>query len=331
MTKLQYTFAELLRVFFAVQSRYENVKDLAVAINKSERTVRGWMTGQYAPRDRATVIRIAQVLSLTPQQTDLLLYAANESWIAYGTPVDVLRSIDLFRYREYPSRLALDVTDKTAPDIATLETSWALVFADDFTINYQSWGIGVKDDGVCRIRRSMRNGVYTLRLVNRLHDTVFMGGDSSCFAPHTYLLSVHARLVEWQDNDDGPLLVFEEISDNCSAFMRIREQSRQASVVQTRDDGRNGFIIYLNRVPAPAIRPGEANKLSIVAVASHHWFYVNNSPVGHAIIPRLPRSRLDVGVAAGLMRRVTCQFSAFRVYAANDGRDYLTKLNHFGI
>ena len=141
-----------------------------------------------------------------------------------------------------------------------------------------------------------------------------MGGDSNCFAPDIYYLSVQARMVQGNTEDDGYGLMFEEISDECYALLRVREQVRQVSVVQTFTGGDHAQV-YLRRKPAPVIRVGAVNKVAVLAINADHWFYLNDTLVGHCSLPRLPYSRLDVGIIAGAGQAVICQFQDFRVYA----------------
>ncbi len=333
MSPLRYTFRELLNFFFSFQDRYKTIKDLAPVIGKSERAIRGWLNGETVPRDPEVIINIANAFSLNAQQTDLLLFAANEKWITYGTPVEVLQGINPFSYR--------DIYFEThrfskPPAIDTLESSWKLIFSDDFTSNYRRWGIGFKDDGVCRIRRSMKDGAYHLRLTNYFHDTVILGGDSSCFAPRCYLFSVEAQVTHWKDRHDGLAVLFEELSDSRFALMRVREQTRQVSVVKVNDygvtgDGFDGQEIYFQKREAPTLRPGQMNRYCIVATEEHHYFYVNNYCIGEAIIPRHSLARLDVGIVATAWSRVTCRFQRFRVYAPMTVEQELLAINEFAM
>jgi hypothetical protein len=160
-----------------------------------------------------------------------------------------------------------------------------------------------------------------LTLHNRFHEDVFMGGDSSYFAPKSYYVVVQARIIQGSTDNEGYSLVFEEISDNCHATFRIREQTRQASVVQT-FDGRTGFNIYLNRASAPSIRPGMTNKIAILAIQNDHWFYINNMLIGHCLLQRLPYARIDVGAIAGAKQSVTCCFQEFCVRVPSASQIY---------
>lgn len=96
--------------------------------------------------------------------------------------------------------------------------------------------------------------------------------------------------------------------------MPVREQQRQVSVVQTFTGGDHAQV-YLRRKPAPVIRVGAVNKVAVLAINADHWFYLNDTLVGHCSLPRLPYSRLDVGIIAGAGQAVICQFQDFRVYA----------------
>jgi DNA-binding XRE family transcriptional regulator len=317
-----YTFADLLHIFFALRLDHDRIRtydDLAHAVGVSRRTITGWFAGDYTPRQPDIVVRLAQAFSLSQVQADLLCYAVHPTWVRYGTPEQVLKTLELVRYNEQVLSYPMANSD-VPPAIHDIEREWRSVFEDHFERNSNRWGLGVKDDGACRIERSMDDGQLCLTLQNYFHDTAFMGADSACFAPPIYYLTVHAQMLQGSTEEDGCALIFEEISDSCLAIFRLRENLQQASVVQT-FDGTTHFNIHLNRVSAPSLRPRAANKIAILAIHNDYWFYINNMLVGQCAIPRLPRTRLDVGVAAGVQQRITCCFEDFRVRVprATDG------------
>lgn len=308
----RYTFAELLTIFFHLHQDVTICKtqaDLAEALSISRRTVSGWFAGNYLPRSPEVVLSLAQVLSLTTFQTDLLLYTINSSWTRYGTPVDVLKNTEILRYRE--TDIEQDPVD-TIPAVAQIESLWPIVFAERFESNYQRWGVGVKKNGMGRLVRSMSNGRYQLSLENHYHEDMFMGGDSACFAPPLYYLSVKARLIQNGHRDNGYGIMFEELSDEAYGFLRVREQERRVSVIQTFNGG-DQSTVFLRRVPAPSLQLGTWNRLAILAILNEHWFYINDTFVGHCVIPRLSYARLDVGIIAAPGQHVSCEFTDFFV------------------
>lgn len=311
----RYTFAELLTIFFHLHQDLEEPKTqsmLATALGVSRRTLTGWFAGDYLPRSPEAVLKLAQMLTLTAFQADLLLYAVNPSWVRYGTPADVLATAEVLRYRE--DDVIAAATTEIAPALDQITRDWPMVFVDQFESNYRRWGLGVKENGMGRLTRSMQTGQYELTLQNQYHEDVFMGGDSACFAPRVYGLTVEAKLVQAEHEDDGYGLMFEEISDECYGFLRVRERNGQASVIQTFDGGDHATV-FLRRRPAPTLHPGEWNQLGIVAVYDSHWFYLNGAPLGECQIPRLSHARLNVGVVAAPGHRASACFRDFYVHA----------------
>jgi transcriptional regulator with XRE-family HTH domain len=312
----RYTFAELLTVFFHLHQDLEIRKtqaELAAAVGVSRRTLSSWFAGDYLPRSPEAVLRVAQALCLTAFQADLLLYAVDASWVRYGTPAAVLEAAEILRYRE--EEVAADTRGTEAvPSLAQIQEEWPVIFADRFERNYRRWGVGVKENGMGRLLRTLGKGTYELSLENHYHEDLFLGGDSACFAPKLYFWTVQARLVHGEHRDDGYGLMFEELSDEAYAFLRIRESKCRASVIQTFNGG-DQATVFLRRVPAPALQPGEWNRLAILAIFDEHWFYVNGALIGHKVIPRLPYARLDVGIVAAPGQQVVCQFRDFCVQA----------------
>ncbi len=312
---LNYTFAELLTVFFHLHQDLENRKtqaDLARALQVSRRTVTGWFAGDYTPRTPEVVEQLAHVLCLTAFQADLLFYAVNPAWVKYGTPRALLETAEVVRYREAPAAQQPDLR-QAVPSLAHIERDWQISFADTFATNYQRWGVGTKHNGMGHLERRMEEQRYVLTLQNQYHEDVFMGGDSNCFAPAIYYLTVKTRLVQGATEADGYGLLFEEINDECYALLRVREKLRRASVVQTFNGG-DKSTVYLRQVATPALHPQTWNKLAILAIHTDHWFYINDTLIGHHAIARLPTSRLDVGIIAASQHQVICHFQDFRVY-----------------
>jgi hypothetical protein len=266
------------------------------------------------------VERLARALGLTAFQADLMLYSVNPKWVRYGTPPEVLEAAEVVRYREEDIPHAIN-DSQLAPSIAQIEDEWRVVIRDTFENNYRRWGIGTTNDGTGEIERRMEDGRYVLTLRSFFHGTVFMGGDSQCFAPDIYYVSVDATLIQRGTDEDGYALIFEEVSDGCHAVFRIREVQLQASVVQTFNGG-DRFNIYLRRAPALSLRPGVANKIAILAIHQDHWFYINNQLIGQCTIPRLSSSRLDVGAIAGSEQPAICHFRNFQVFVPQATRMY---------
>lgn len=98
-----YTFAELLNIYFHLQNDLEGRKtqtDLSTELGVSRRTVAGWFAGEYTPRSSAVVERLAHALCLTAFQADLLFYSVDSTWVKYGTPPALLQTAEVIRYRE---------------------------------------------------------------------------------------------------------------------------------------------------------------------------------------------------------------------------------------
>jgi tetratricopeptide (TPR) repeat protein len=72
---MHFTFAELLRSYRERASLEQAA--LAAALGVHRNTISIWERGQYRPRDRETVLRLAAELALTPVEADQLLRAAD--------------------------------------------------------------------------------------------------------------------------------------------------------------------------------------------------------------------------------------------------------------
>lgn len=256
---LRYTFSELLNIFFytntfAIERKQKN---LAKELGVSERTLKYWFAGTYAPTKSPMVEHIADILWLNPVQTDLLLCSIDENWIKHGTPLKQLESFKFFYYHESEVKKVEDNAGRV-PSIEQIETEWNLIFQDTFEKNHQKWGTGIKDCGYVRVKKHIEDKRYTLSLQG---DSLvnFMGGDSACQSPEIYYLRVTAKMLQGDTYDAGYGIFFEEISDECFAIFRIREKQRRFSVVQSYFPGGEKFDIYIDQHPALSIKQKEAN------------------------------------------------------------------------
>lgn len=318
-----YSFADLLHIFFGLhqypvpkeagKKMRKTQKDIAREVGVSPRTMSSWFNGSSVPLVDQDIVNLSEALALNAEQADMLAYSVNSKWVRYGTPLSKLENMELLRYREIRIPYELNST-KLPPTVRQIETEWVPYFVDTFRNNNKRWGTGIKNDGTGEIERRIEQGRYVLSLRNIFHENVFMGGDSHCFAPYTYYVSVRAKLVQAETAEEGYALIFEELSDGYHCIFRIREAQKQASVVQTLNGGHQGFDIYVNRESAPSILPGSVNKIAILAIHEDHWFYINDSLIAHQVISRLPSSRLDIGVIASRNQHVICQFQNFFVY-----------------
>ena len=309
----RHSFAELLQVFWVLRLEPElNQADLAQKIGVSLPTLSNWFTGKYKPRRTEDVDTLARVLRLSAFEADLLLYAINPKWVKYQTPLHILDQFEFIKTWEKLMPQAPFIPCERVP-IEQMETHWPLFFEDRFESNGNHWGLGWRDDGVCRVERSIANGCYTLTLHNRFYWNIYLGGDSHCFAPPVYYMSVEVQRLSGNNaEEDGFGLIFEEICDGSHGLFRIRDAVPAISIFLTRNGG-DHCDIYLDRTSCAAVRVRQTNKLAILAINNHHWFYVNNVLVFDAEIPRIPHTRLDVGIFSGSTVPVTCEYRNFVV------------------
>jgi DNA-binding XRE family transcriptional regulator len=313
-----YTFGELLTIVFQLykpayrtSDRPYTQSDLAQDIGVSLATITNWFSGTYVPRSKAHVLAIARELDLPHHLADLLLFTAHAHWVTYQTPHSVLEAYRLLRYEEH--RLPSAPGDPTVVGaVDAIEREWPLYFHDTFANNGQHWGLGSRDDGIFLLRREITDGCYRLTAENTFHGLVMGGGDSACFAPPHYYCTVWARRISGATLDDGPGLIFEELCDNSHAVFRLRDTLSIVTVLSTRNGG-DLMQVHVDRTPAPSTVPGGRNKLGILAHGEQHWFFINDTVVAQATIPRIEGTRLDVGVISYGDQPVTCLFEDFCV------------------
>jgi transcriptional regulator with XRE-family HTH domain len=310
----RHSFAELVRVFFALRQVGDEEmtqSQLARAIGVSGPTLNNWFTGKYLPRSPDTLDALALALKLTAFEADVLFHSVNPKWVKFGTPAEALERYEINRYRE--RFLPPPEIGEEPPLIAEIERDWHVAFKDSFTGNGNHWGLGTRNDGVCMVERSIAAGCYTLRLNNWCHWNVTVGGDSHCFAPPIYYLSVEARrLTGGKDEEDGYAVIFEEINDGCHNVFRIRDAVQCFSLYRAQSGG-DQVTTHIDRTFHPVIRPRQTNTLALLASHEQHWFYINNVLVFSTRLGRIADTRLDVGIISGSAAPVVCEYRNFVV------------------
>lgn len=310
---MKHTFAELLRVFVALRQVGDDrltQGDLAHIVGVTKATINNWMKGKYAPRFPEQINKLAQFLELTAFEYDVLAYAVNPAWVKYETPSEIIKNFEINRYRERFTPII--IPDDEPPTIDDIEQHWSIAFKDMFEHNANHWGLGWRDDGVCRVERSIANGCYHLRLENRFHWTTILGGDSMCFAPPVYYVSCDMKCIASGCLEDGYALIFEEVNDSCHTIFRVRDQIQEVSIFRA-EAGGDQSTDYLSKTYHAAIRKGQSNKLAIFTNHEQHWFYINNHIIFSTLIPRIAHSRIDVGINSDLMQPVICEYRNFIV------------------
>lgn len=320
-----YTFADLLHIFFALRSNPDRIRtydDLAQATGISRRSLAHWFAGDYAPRTPEPVERLGDMLGLTGFQIDLMLYAINPRWSRYNTPADQLQTVEVIRRVE--QRLPdPSISPNDLPSPSQIESTWPILFRDNFESNAHHWGLGSKDDDSGRVERSISNQCLELRLSNRFVSEMFIGADSQCFTPDRYYCSVYGRFVSEAGPDDGLALVFEEISDACHGLIRIRDRSGEFSVIQGFHGG-DFWKIYLQRRPMHGYRTGQFNKIALLVEHQQHSLFINDYHQASWELPRLPASRIDLGIIAGGQQQAEVHFKDFWVRVPADQRPFAT-------
>ncbi len=181
------------------------------------------------------------------------------------------------------------------PDaLKLLETAktWPLVVKDSFDTNEVGWNTGNFENKRVKGTRKIAHGKYLWEMEALKGDGVYRWHTPPVNPVSHFCLSAEGRLVM------GPVtarygLIFYREGNDYYAF-RIRD-SRSFRV---RYFENSEYTNPIGNTSTSAIRPGEANRLTVVATDSNIYFYINDQHIGD--IPNDKRKKGNTGLIVGL-------------------------------
>jgi hypothetical protein len=220
-----------------------------------------------------------------------------------------------FQARIVRSKIIPPPVLNTGPLVAPLPPDinrWPTSYEEYFDTNKHHWGLGTKDDGTALLKRRMVAGAYYLQLTPTITNFVFLGGNSTYFAPTIYYLSVDFKKT-WGDEHADCGVLFDEISDAQFSMFHIHDDLQQFSIDQVVDGGTWNQHLP-DHVASTVIRPGDWNTLGVLADGDQFSFYINDTKVAQVPMIRVQRGLLDVAIAGRTPNEpAVCQFDNFIV------------------
>ena len=194
-------------------------------------------------------------------------------------------------------------------DVPAVASDWPVVLSDPFGPNVNDWPVGDYSDERVTGNRLVTGGTY--RWQAEALDGVIWWSIPDIASVSDFYLTAEARRVSGVEDGQYGVILRRADRDNYGLFKIEDSQYFKFSV---RHEGEWETVI--DWAEASAIRPGEVNRLTVIAEGSHFTFYINDEYVGEADDDRLTRGQsglaielLDAGDAA------TFEFDNFEVRA----------------
>ncbi len=166
---------------------------------------------------------------------------------------------------------AQQATGTAAPFQATAEnalTEWQALVSDNFDTNERHWYVGNDNDGYARLIREVKDGSY------RWDATAHQGFVGWMDIPSKYVkdfrLSVEIKKVKGPD--DAEYGVFFRRNSKGYYYFRINDNTQFALDLQYKDEWKS----LIDFTYTTAIRPGETNRITVLAIGDHFIFYIND-------------------------------------------------------
>ena len=170
-------------------------------------------------------------------------------------------------------------------------SSWPLVFSDSFTSDVHQWPVRKESGELASGELQITGGKYRWDTEARADGMVWPAVlNNEAFSD--FYLTVEARQVSG-DEDGNYGVVFRRNSQGYYLFRIRGDRQFRFSV---RDEGEWATLIDWKETVA--IRPGEMNKLAVLAQGADFTFFINDELVGEASDKRFDKG--EVGLAIGL-------------------------------
>jgi hypothetical protein len=176
--------------------------------------------------------------------------------------------------------------------IAT-QTSWPAVITETFNDNHLGWPVGPSEDEFIAVDTTITDGKYAWTVNPK------KGGSYENLIPEAggefpdFYASVDIQFVRGNDDDGYAYgLVFRRVEDDYG-FFGVESDGR-FRVMVVHDTGIYTLIDY----DAPAVLPGQPNRLTVRAIGSDFVFQINDQVVWYLSDDSLDPGEIGLGVDA---------------------------------
>jgi len=169
---------------------------------------------------------------------------------------------------------------------------WPVTFCDTFNVNVNEWYTGNYEGDLVTGDKLITGGRY--RWDATALDDVIWWGIPEISSVTDFYLTVEARRVSGVEDGQYGVIFRRADSDNYGLF---KIEDSQYFKFSLRYEGE--WYTVIDWTETTAIRPGETNRLTVLAEGFHYTFYINDQYVGEANEDRL--SQGEAGVAIELL------------------------------
>ncbi|MDY7077913.1 MAG: protein kinase [Chloroflexota bacterium] len=194
---------------------------------------------------------------------------------------------------------ALSVIGEEAQATATVQacihktaltpSDWAIILCDPFETNENDWPTGDYSSERATGNRSVTDGKL-LWEATALDDVVWWAIPDVASTSDFYL-TLETRRVSGVENAQYGVIFRRADSDNYGLF---KIEDNQYFKFSSQHNGEWDTVI--DWTETTAIRPGETNRMTIIAEGSHFTFYINDQYVGEADEGRLGKGKMGIAI-----------------------------------
>jgi serine/threonine protein kinase len=194
-----------------------------------------------------------------------------------------------------------------AHDTAIAPAHWPVILCDTFDTNVNDWRTGDYSSERLTGNRDITNGKYRWE-ANALKGVVWRWQPDIASVSDFYL-TVEARRVS--GSEDGRYGLVFRYADGDYYLFRIRDDQHFQLLLWYEDE----WMALIGWTETSTIRPGQVNRLTVIAEGTRFTFYVNDQLVGEADDSRLSSGRVGVSIALDTDDAAILEFDNFEVRA----------------
>lgn len=190
---------------------------------------------------------------------------------------------------------------------STAQAQWSVINTSTFDLNLQNWTSGSYDNETYgAIVRRVFNGKY-LWEVNAKRGVLWWGLPDMSPASD-FLVTLEAKEVSGpQDSSYGA--VFRQVDDRTFYYFAIRDTGEFLFSLQDRGQWRT----LIGWTYSPAIKPGQANQISVSATGPHFSFFVNGQLVADFNDPTLSKGKIGLAIEMNQSGQSSFEFDNFEL------------------
>jgi len=196
-----------------------------------------------------------------------------------------------------------------SPDSGIAPANWRSVMCDTFVDDSNDWPVGDDNGQYADVTRTLDGGVYTWEVDSK--EGVYASAEPKIRSLTDFYLAVEAMRASGPDDMHyGVLFRYKDANNYYTFSINDAVQEYNVQILEA-----GTWKTLTDWTHSEAIKPGEANWLSVLGKGSKFTFYINDEQVGDLADNRLPKGLIGLGVDVNSGEQATIEWTTVDVRA----------------